>query len=115
MAARAEWPEPGSIRKSSSSRRVAPTAHLADLGNVTGYTVSFLMVETLRRYGDELTRANVMKQASSFRKFRGPMILPGTTVSTSPTDYYSIQAVQLQRFKGQTWELFGEVMHSEAS
>ena len=92
-----------------------PTAHLADLGNVSGYTVSFLMAETLRRCGDELTRANVMKQAASFQKFRVPMILPGITVSTSPTDYYPIQAVQLQRFKGQTWELFGEIMHAEGS
>jgi branched-chain amino acid transport system substrate-binding protein len=92
-----------------------PTAHLADLGNVNGYTVSFLMAETLRRCGDELTRANVMRQAASFQKFRVPMILPGITVSTSPTDYYPIQAVQLQRFKGQTWELFGEIMHAEGS
>ena len=92
-----------------------PTAHLADLGNVNGYTVSFLMAETLRRCGDELTRANVMKQAASFQKFRVPMLLPGITVSTSPTDYYPIQAVQLQRFKGQTWELFGDIMHAEGS
>ena len=92
-----------------------PTAHLADLGNVSGYTVSTMMAETLRRCGDELTRANVMKQAASFQKFRIPMLLPGITVSTSPTDYYPIQAVQLQRFKGQTWELFGEIMHAESS
>jgi branched-chain amino acid transport system substrate-binding protein len=92
-----------------------PTAHLADLGNVSGYTVSFLMAETLRRCGNELTRANVMKQAASFKQFRVPMLLPGITVSTSPTDYYPIQAVQLQRFKGETWELFGDVLHAESS
>ena len=92
-----------------------PTAHLADLGNVNGYAVSFLMAETLRRCGDNLTRANVMKQAAGFQKFRVPMILPGITVSTSPTDYYPVQAVQLQRFEGQTWKLFGEIMHAESS
>ncbi|MFI5002219.1 MAG: ABC transporter substrate-binding protein [Reyranellales bacterium] len=92
-----------------------PTAHLADLGNVSGYTVSTLMAETLRRCGDNLTRANVMKQAASFQKFRIPMLLPGITVSTSSTDYYPIQAVQLARFKGQTWERFGEIMHAESS
>ncbi len=92
-----------------------PTAHLADLGNVNGYTVSTLMAETLRRCGDELTRANVMKQAASFKKFRVPMLLPGITVSTSPTDYYPIQAVQLQRFKGQTWELFGDILEAEST
>jgi branched-chain amino acid transport system substrate-binding protein len=92
-----------------------PTAHLADLGNVSGYTVSYLMAETLRRCGDELTRANVMKQAASFQKFRVPMLLPGITVSTSATDYYPIQAVQLARFKGQSWELFGEILSAESA
>ena len=92
-----------------------PTAHLADSGNVNGYTVSFLMAETLRRCGDELTRANVMKQATSFQKFRVPMLLPGITITTSPTDYYPIQAVQLARFKGQSWELFGEILSAESA
>jgi branched-chain amino acid transport system substrate-binding protein len=73
------------------------------------------MAETLRRCGDNLTRGNVMKQATSFQKFRVPMLLPGITVSTSPTDYYPIQAVQLARFKGQTWELFGDILHAESS
>jgi branched-chain amino acid transport system substrate-binding protein len=92
-----------------------PTAHLADLGNVSGYTVSNLMAETLRRCGDNLTRANVMKQAQSFQKFRVPMLLPGITVSTSATDYYPIQAVQLQRFKGQSWQLFGDILSAESA
>jgi branched-chain amino acid transport system substrate-binding protein len=92
-----------------------PTAHIADNGNMNGYTVSRLMAETLRRCGDELTRANVMKQAASFKNFRVPCLLPGITVSTSPTDYFPIQAVQLQRFKGQTWELFGDIMRAESS
>lgn len=92
-----------------------PSAHLADLGNVSGYTVSFLMAETLRRCGDELTRANVMKQAKSFQKFRVPMLLPGITVSTGPNDYHPIQAVQLARFKGQTWDLFGEILEAEST
>ena len=54
-----------------------------------------------------------MKQAANFQKLRVPMLLPGITVSTSPTDYYPIQAVQLQRFKGESWDLFGDVMSAE--
>ena len=92
-----------------------PSAHLADLGNVSGYTVSFLMAETLRRCGNELTRANVMKQATSFSKLRVPMLLPGITVSTDPNDYHPIQAVQLANFKGQTWELFGDILEAESA
>jgi branched-chain amino acid transport system substrate-binding protein len=92
-----------------------PDANKADLNHVYGYAVTFLMHETLRRCGDELTRANLMKQAANFRNFRVPLLLPGITVNTSPTDFYPIQAVQLQRFKGQTWELFGDIMHAESS
>jgi branched-chain amino acid transport system substrate-binding protein len=92
-----------------------PSAHLADLGNVNGYAVSTLMAETLRRCGDTLTRENLMKQATGFQKFRVPMLLPGITVSTSPTDYYPIQAVQLARFKGETWQLFGEILSAESA
>jgi branched-chain amino acid transport system substrate-binding protein len=73
------------------------------------------MKETLKKCGDELTRANVMRQAASFKNQRIPMVLPGITISTSPTDYYPIQAIQLARFKGDSWELFGDVLHAESS
>ena len=92
-----------------------PTGHIADNGNMNGYTVSMLMAETLRRCGDTLTRANIMKQAAGYKNYRVPCLLPGITVSTSPTDYYPIQAVQMQRFKGQTWQLFGDLMHAEST
>jgi branched-chain amino acid transport system substrate-binding protein len=91
------------------------SANKADANHIYGYAVAALMTETLKRCGDDLTRANLMKQAASFQKFRVPLLLPGITVSTSPTDFYPIQAVQLQRFKGETWELFGDVMHAEGS
>ena len=91
------------------------SANKADANHIYGYSVAALMTETLKRCADDLTRANLMKQAASFQKFRVPLLLPGITVSTSPTDFYPIQAVQLQRFKGETWELFGDVMHAESS
>jgi len=90
-------------------------ANKADANYIYGYAVSFLMCETLKRCGNELTRANLMKQAAGFQKFRVPLLLPGILINTSPTDFYPIQAVQLQRFKGETWELFGEIMHAESS
>ena len=92
-----------------------PGANKADANHVYGYAVSYLMTETLKRCGNDLTRANLMKQAASFQKFRVPLLLPGIFVNTSPTDFYPVQAVQLQRFKGETWELFGEVMHAEST
>ena len=92
-----------------------PQANKADANHIYAYAVAYLMTETVKRCGDNLTRANLMKQAASFQKFRVPMLLPGILVNTSPTDFYPIQAVQLQRFKGETWELFGEIMHAESS
>jgi len=92
-----------------------PGANQGDANYVYAYSVSFLMQQTLAKCGDTLTHENVMKQAANFQKLRVPMLLPGITVSTSPTDYYPIQAVQLQRFKGETWDLFGEVMAAEGS
>ena len=92
-----------------------PGANQGDANYVYAYSVSFLMHQTLAKCADELTHANVMKQAANFQKLRVPMLLPGITVSTSPTDYYPIQSVQLQSFKGETWELFGEVMSAEGS
>jgi branched-chain amino acid transport system substrate-binding protein len=92
-----------------------PQANKADLNHIYGYAVAALMTETLKRCGNEMTRANLMKQAASFQKYRLPLLLPGITINTSPTDFYPIQAVQLQRFKGETWELFGDVMHAEST
>jgi len=92
-----------------------PGANQGDANYVYAYSVSFLMEQTLRSCGDELTHAGVMKQAASFKKLRVPMLLPGIAVSTSPTDFYPIQSVQLQTFKGETWELFGEVMSAEGA
>jgi branched-chain amino acid transport system substrate-binding protein len=92
-----------------------PGANQGDANYVYAYSVSFLMQQTLAKCGDMLTHDNVMKQAANFQKLRVPMLLPGITVSTSPTDYYPIQAVQLQRFKGESWDLFGDVMSAEGS
>jgi branched-chain amino acid transport system substrate-binding protein len=72
------------------------------------------MHETLKKCGDNLTRENVMKQAANSQKLRVPLLLPGITVNTSSTDYFPLQAVQLQRFKGESWELFGDVMSAES-
>jgi branched-chain amino acid transport system substrate-binding protein len=44
-----------------------------------------------------------------------PCLLPGITINTSPTDFYPIQSVQLEKFKGETWDLFGEVMSAEST
>ena len=86
-----------------------------DANYVFAYSASFLMEQTLKKCGDNLTRENLMRQAANHQKLRVPLLLPGITVSTSPTDFYPIQSVQLQRFKGETWELFGDVLSAESA
>jgi branched-chain amino acid transport system substrate-binding protein len=91
-----------------------PTGNPSDSFNAYGYAVSSTMHECLKRCGDDLTRANLMKQAASLKSLVVPMLLPGISINTSPTDYYPIQSVRLQRFKGETWELFGNVLSNES-
>ena len=92
-----------------------PDGNLADGSYVYAYGVSTLLRTTLEKCGDLLTRENLMRQAASHHQLHLPGLLPGITVSTSPTDFYPVQAVQLSRFKGETWELFGDVMHNEST
>ena len=92
-----------------------PQANQGDANYIFAYAVATMMREILQKAGDNLTRENVMKQAANFQKVRIPLLLPGINVSTSPTDFYPIQAVQLSRFKDESWELFGEIMAAEST
>jgi branched-chain amino acid transport system substrate-binding protein len=73
------------------------------------------MVQVLKQAGDDLTRANVMKQAASLKDFAPDTMLPGVKLNTSATDFYPIEQLQMMRFKGDKWELFGPVISGEIS
>jgi branched-chain amino acid transport system substrate-binding protein len=77
---------------------------------VYGYTVAQTLHETLKQAGDNLTRENVMKQAASLKDVKLPMLLPGITINTSAKDFYPIKQMQMQKFTGERWELFGPVI-----
>ncbi len=83
---------------------------LNDNTNVYGYTVAQTIVQVLRQAGDELTRANVMKQAASLKDFVPTTIIPGIRINTSAADFAPIESVQLTRFDGKSWVRFGDVM-----
>jgi branched-chain amino acid transport system substrate-binding protein len=91
-----------------------PNGDLTNGNHVYGYAVANLMVTVLKQCGDDLTRANVMKQAASLKNLELPLLLPGIKVNTSATDFYPVQSVQLARFKGETWERFGEILSNES-
>jgi len=92
-----------------------PNGNLLDGNNGYAYAVANLLQTVLKQCGDDLTRANVMKQAANVKNLQLPMVTEGIKVNTSPTDFYPIQSVRLARFKGETWELFGEVLSNESS
>jgi branched-chain amino acid transport system substrate-binding protein len=80
---------------------------------VYGYTVAQTLERVLKQCGDNLTRENVMKQAASLKGLELPMLLPGITINTSATDFYPIEQMQMQRFTGERWELFGPILSGE--
>jgi branched-chain amino acid transport system substrate-binding protein len=80
---------------------------------VYGYAVAHTMVHVLERCGDDLTRANVMKQAASLKDLSNPMLLPGITINTSATDFFPIEQMRMMRFTGERWELFGPILSGE--
>jgi branched-chain amino acid transport system substrate-binding protein len=90
-------------------------ANLADGNNVTGYAVASTLVPVLKASGDNLTRDNIMKQAANLHDLKVPMLLPGITVSTAPDDFAPIKQMQLMKFDGETWKLFGEVISGSGS
>jgi branched-chain amino acid transport system substrate-binding protein len=78
--------------------------------NIYGYAVAYTMTEVLKRAGDNLTRANIMKVASHLKDLHVPLLLSGITITTSPTDFYPIQCEQLAKFDGHKWVAFGDVI-----
>ena len=90
-----------------------PEGNKLDNSVIVGYGVAQTMIQVLKQCDDDLTRANVMKQAANLKDFRTEVLLPGVTINTSPTDFAPISQLQLQRFKGERWELFGDVISGD--
>ena len=90
-------------------KKYHPQGDLRDNLNVYGYTVTQTLVQTLKQAGNNLTRANVMKQAASL-DMTSPMLLPGIRIKTGPNDFFPIEQEQLMRWNGKSWDLFGKVL-----
>jgi branched-chain amino acid transport system substrate-binding protein len=93
--------------------KYAPEANKTDGSVVYGYGEAQTMVQVLKQAGDTLTRENIMKQAASLKDFVPDTLLPGVKVNTSATDFYPIEQLQMMRFKGEKWELFGPTISGE--
>ena len=90
-----------------------PEANRTDASVIYGYTVAQTLVHVLKQCGDDLTRENVMKQAASIKGLELGGLLPGVKIDTSASDFAPLSQLQLMRFKGETWERFGDVISAD--
>ncbi|MET3906120.1 branched-chain amino acid transport system substrate-binding protein [Bradyrhizobium sp. S3.3.6] len=90
-----------------------PKANKLDAGVVFGYAAAQTMVKVLQMCGDNLTRDNIMRQAASLKDFEPDTLLPGIKINTAPDNFAPIEQLQMMRFKGKTWELFGDIISSD--
>jgi branched-chain amino acid transport system substrate-binding protein len=105
--------DPGMKKYAEFMKKYYPDGNLVDASNVYGYTAARTLEQVLKQAGDNLTRANIMKQAASLKNLELDTLLPGIKINTGPDDFAPIEAVQLARFNGQQYELFGDVISTE--
>ena len=87
-----------------------PDGDLADNNYSYGYATSLTLMHVLRACGNDFSRENIMKQATSIKDLENPILLPGIKINTSPTSFRPITQMQLQKWNGKSWELFGKVI-----
>ena len=100
----------GMKRYKAFMAKYAPDMDVNNTLSSYGYSTAQLMVHILKMCGDDLTRANVMKQATNIKNYLGDLSLPGMSSSTAPDDYRINKQFQLMKFNGERWELFGDIM-----
>jgi branched-chain amino acid transport system substrate-binding protein len=104
---------PGMQRFRAFIAKYYPDADKSDSLTLTAYNLSTGLVEVLKRCGDNLTRENVMKVVANM-DFEIDTYVPGIRIKTSPTDFYPIEQVQMMRFTGEHWQLFGPIIDGHA-
>ena len=107
--------DPGMKKFYAFLEKYFPDANRLDGSVVYGYGVAQTMVKVLEMCGDDLTRENVMKQAASLKDFTPDTLLPGIKINTSATNFAPIEQLQMMRFKGEKWDLFGDIINGELS
>jgi len=109
-----QWANDPAMKKFEAfMKKYYPEGNLNDASNVYGYTAARTLEQVLKQAGDNLTRANIMKQAASLKNLALDTLLPGIKINTSASDFAPIESVQLARFNGAQYELFGKVISAE--
>jgi ABC-type branched-subunit amino acid transport system substrate-binding protein len=109
-----QWRDDAGIRNFDAFlSKYFPEGNREDQNAMTGYNVAQTMVYVLQNCGDDLTRANIIRQAAGIKNLQLEGLLPGVTINTSANDFAPIKQFQLRKFKGDRWELFGDVLSSQ--
>ncbi len=110
-----QWADSSDVKEFKAfMAKYMPNGDLNDNNHTYGFAVTHTMIQALKQAGNELTRANIMKQVANLKGVEIPLLLPGIKVNTSPTDFYPLQSVQLARFDGKAWVLTGQTMANES-
>ncbi len=111
-----QWKDDAGMKKFMAFvEKYMPGANISDANMVYGYSAAQTMVHVLEKCGDDLTRANVMKQAASIDKFVPDTLLPGVHVKTSAADFAPIEQLKMMKFTNGKWDLFGDVLSAETN
>ena len=111
----AQWKDdPGMKKFLAFLDKHYPDADRSNSQVIYGYGAAQTLTKILEMCGDDLTRANIMKQAANLKDFTPDTLLPGVKINTSATDFAPIEQLQMMRFKGEKWEMFGDVISGEA-
>jgi branched-chain amino acid transport system substrate-binding protein len=107
--------DPGMKEWRAFMAKYLPGADLTDGNYVYAYGVSTVLMQVLKQCDGDFSRANIMKQAANLHDAPDPVLLPGITVNTSPTNFHPIRAMQLEKWTGRTWDRFGSVIEGSSS
>jgi branched-chain amino acid transport system substrate-binding protein len=112
----AQWKDdPGMKKFLAFLDKYYPDADRTNSQVIYGYGAAQTLTKVLEMCGDDLTRANIMKQAANLKDFTPDTLLPGVKINTSATDFAPIEQLQMMRFKGEKWDLFGEIISGETA
>jgi len=107
--------DPGMKRWRAFMDKYYPEGDKHSSFNTYGYGNAQTLVNVLRACGDNLTRESVMDHLLNLKDVEFDLLLPGITISGSPTDYRSIRQLQMMRFNGERWEGFGPIITDDYS
>ena len=90
-----------------------PDGDLKDSGNAYGWAVAQTLAHVLKACGDDVSRENILRQATSLNRLENPVLLPGVTQNTSATNYHPLRQLQMMRWNGKSWDRFGDIIEDD--